>query len=302
MARSSSPDSVTGFVNLSKPAGMTSSDAVCIVRGVLSRKIGGRQKTGHLGTLDPLATGVLPIALGKATALFDFLAFKTKRYVAEFTFGTATDTLDRGGKTVRDGGRIPSAEEIAAVLARFTGEFMQTPPAYSAKSVNGRRAYSYARSGEAVELAPKLVRVDSFELIGGGEGVYEFAIECGGGTYIRSLARDVAEALGTCAYMSALTRTQSGPFTAESAVTPDEFRLAPEKHIIPAEFALSGLKKVTLGENALKRMLNGIPAAATDIADGEYAAVYDEYGALAGLGLRNARGLVIKVRLQDGKQ
>lgn len=299
MARSSSPDSVTGFVNLSKPAGMTSSDAVCIVRGVLSRAIGGRQKTGHLGTLDPLATGVLPIALGKATALFDFLAFKTKRYVAEFTFGTATDTLDRGGKTVCDGGRIPSAEEIAAVLARFTGEFMQTPPAYSAKSVNGRRAYSYARSGEAVELAPKLVRVDSFELIGGGEGVYEFAIECGGGTYIRSLARDVAEALGTCAYMSALTRTKSGPFTAENAVTPDEFRLAPEKHIIPAEFALSGLKKVTLGENALKRMLNGIPAAATDIADGEYAAVYDEYGALAGLGLRNARGLVMKVRLQN---
>lgn len=299
MARSSSPDSVTGFVNLSKPAGMTSSDAVCIVRGVLSRAIGGRQKTGHLGTLDPLATGVLPIALGKATALFDFLAFKTKRYVAEFTFGTATDTLDRGGKTVRDGGRIPSAEEIAAVLARFTGEFMQTPPAYSAKSVNGRRAYSYARSGEAVELAPKLVRVDSFELIGGGEGVYEFAIECGGGTYIRSLARDVAEALGTCAYMSALTRTKSGPFTAENAVTPDEFRLAPEKHIIPAEFALGGLKKVTLGENALKRMLNGIPAAATDIADGEYAAVYDEYGALAGLGLRNARGLVMKVRLQN---
>lgn len=301
MARSSSPDSVTGFVNLSKPAGMTSSDAVCIVRGVLSRTIGGRQKTGHLGTLDPLATGVLPIALGKATALFDFLAFKTKRYVAEFTFGTATDTLDRGGKTVRDGGRIPSAEEIAAVLARFTGEFMQTPPAYSAKSVNGRRAYSYARSGEAVELAPKTVRVDSFELISGGEGVYEFAIECGGGTYIRSLARDVAEALGTCAYMSALTRTKSGPFTAENAVTPDEFRLAPEKHIIPAEFALSGLKKVTLGENALKRMLNGIPAAATDTADGEYAAVYDEYGALAGLGLRNARGLVMKVRLQDGK-
>lgn len=301
MARSSSPDSVTGFVNLSKPAGMTSSDAVCIVRGVLSRAIGGRQKTGHLGTLDPLATGVLPIALGKATALFDFLAFKAKRYVAEFTFGTTTDTLDRGGKTVRDGGRIPSAEEIAAVLARFTGEFMQTPPAYSAKSVNGRRAYSYARSGEAVELAPKLVRVDSFELIDGGEGVYEFAIECGGGTYIRSLARDVAEALGTCAYMSALTRTKSGPFTAESAVTPDEFRLAPEKHIIPAEFALSGLKKVTLGENALKRMLNGIPAAATDTADGEYAAVYDEYGALAGLGLRNARGLVMKVRLQDGK-
>lgn len=302
MARSSSPDSVTGFVNLSKPAGMTSSDAVCIVRGVLSRTIGGRQKTGHLGTLDPLATGVLPIALGKATALFDFLAFKTKRYVAEFTFGTATDTLDRGGKTVRDGGRIPSAEEIAAVLARFTGEFMQTPPAYSAKSVNGRRAYSYARSGEAVELAPKTVRVDSFELIGGGEGVYEFAIECGGGTYIRSLARDVAEALGTCAYMSALTRTQSGPFTAENAVTPDEFRLAPEKHIIPAEFALGGLKKITLDENSLKRVLNGIPAAATDIADGEYAAVYDEYGALAGLGLRNARGLVIKVRLQDGKQ
>ena len=100
--RGSSPDSLTGFVNLAKPANMTSSDAVCIVRGVLSRIIGGKQKTGHMGTLDPLAEGVLPVALGKATRLFDVLAFKTKQYTAEFTFGKATDTLDRGGK---DGGR-----------------------------------------------------------------------------------------------------------------------------------------------------------------------------------------------------
>ena len=189
MPRSSSPLSVTGFVNIAKPADMTSSDAVCIVRGVLSRRIGGRQKTGHLGTLDPLAEGVLPIALGKATALFDFLAFKTKEYIARFTFGRTTDTLDRGGVFLADEGRVPTEDELKAALPRFFGDVMQVPPAYSAKSVDGKRAYDLARKGVMPELAARPVHIESIELLASNGAEFTLRIVCGGGTYIRALAR-----------------------------------------------------------------------------------------------------------------
>lgn len=300
----SSPDSLTGFVNLWKPEDMTSSDAVCIVRGVLSRVIGGRQKAGHLGTLDPLARGVLPIALGKATGLFDLLAFKTKRYTAQFTFGSATDTLDRGGKTVSSGGYIPSREEIEAVLPRFVGETEQIPPAYSAKSVDGKRAYAYARQGIEPQLPPKRVNVSSFVLVGGKEGVYDFEIECGGGTYIRALARDVAAALGTTAYMSALTRTQSGPFTAQNAVGLDDFRSDPEMYVLPACFALSAYPEIGLNADETAKILNGIrvtpsmsmSGGATEVT-GNLFRVNSAVGSLLGVGEYTKDGLRLKIRL-----
>lgn len=298
--RGSSPDSLTGFVNLAKPADMTSSDAVCIVRGVLSRIIGGKQKTGHMGTLDPLAEGVLPVALGKATRLFDVLAFKTKQYTAEFTFGKATDTLDRGGKVLSEGGRIPTADEIKSVLPRFTGEIEQIPPAYSAKSVDGKRAYAYARQGIEPPLAPKRVTVNSIALTGGNDGVFTFGIECGGGTYIRALARDIAQALGTTAYMSKLTRTRSGVFTLADAVSVDAFRAAPEKYILPAEFALCDMPEIVLNRQDAERILNGVPirpATAAEVHGGEYCKVYAEGGGLLGVGHIVKDGLRLKVRL-----
>lgn len=301
----SSPDSLTGFVNLYKPDDMTSSDAVCIVRGVLSRVIGGRQKAGHLGTLDPLAEGVLPIALGKATRLFDLLAFKTKRYKAQFTFGTATDTLDRGGKTVSVGGRIPLREEIEAVLPRFIGETEQIPPAFSAKSVDGKRAYAYARQGVAPDLPPKRIRIDSFELTGGEDGTFNFDIECGGGTYIRALARDVATALGTTAYMSALTRTRSGVFTVENSVSLDLFRNAPENCIIPVEYALTAYPEKILDGRETEKILNGIPVrcettesltAKSEFCE-EIFRVKAEDGVLLGIGKSTKDGLKLTIRL-----
>ena len=296
MARHSSPDSLTGFVNLNKPTDMTSSDAVCIVRGVLSRRIGGRQKTGHLGTLDPLARGVLPIALGKATALFELLAFKRKRYTARFTFGKTTDTLDAGGAFLNENGRVPDAEEVQEALARFIGDIEQTPPAYSAKSVGGRRAYSYARSGETVELAPKTVSVYSLSLTQAEGDTFTFDIECGGGTYIRSLARDIADALGTCAYMSALTRTRSGAFRIEDAVTVEQFKASPETYVLPVETALEGMQTVFLTSDEARRILNGVPVE-TSLNEGERAIVKDPSGALLGIGTASARGTRLTIRL-----
>lgn len=296
MPRSSSPLSVTGFVNIAKPADMTSSDAVCIVRGVLSRRIGGRQKTGHLGTLDPLAEGVLPIALGKATALFDFLAFKTKEYIARFTFGRTTDTLDRGGVFLADEGRVPTEDELKAVLPRFFGDVMQVPPAYSAKSVDGKRAYDLARKGVMPELAARPVHIESIELLASNGAEFTLRIVCGGGTYIRALARDIAAALGTVAFMSALTRTRSGMFTLEDAVTMDDFRAAPEEHIIPAGRALEGLPRLVLGPKEERMIANGVPVPSA-YAAGENAAVFSADGGLLGLGQADERGMRLRVRL-----
>lgn len=296
MPRSSSPLSVTGFVNIAKPADMTSSDAVCIVRGVLSRRIGGRQKTGHLGTLDPLAEGVLPIALGKATALFDFLAFKTKEYIARFTFGRTTDTLDRGGVFLADEGRVPTEDELKAALPRFLGDVMQVPPAYSAKSVDGKRAYDLARKGVMPELAARPVHIESIELLASNGAEFTLRIVCGGGTYIRALARDIAAALGTVAFMSALTRTRSGMFTLEDAVTMDDFRAAPEEHIIPAGRALEGLPRLVLGPKEERMIANGVPVPSA-YAAGESAAVFSADGGLLGLGQADERGMRLRVRL-----
>ena len=296
MPRSSSPLSVTGFVNIAKPADMTSSDAVCIVRGVLSRRIGGRQKTGHLGTLDPLAEGVLPIALGKATALFDFLAFKTKEYIARFTFGRTTDTLDRGGVFLADEGRAPTEDELKAALPRFFGDVMQVPPAYSAKSVDGKRAYDLARKGVMPELAARPVHIESIELLASNGAEFTLRIVCGGGTYIRALARDIAAALGTVAFMSALTRTRSGMFTLEDAVTMDDFRAAPEEHIIPAGRALEGLPRLVLDHKEERMIANGVPVPSA-YAAGESAAVFSADGGLLGLGQADERGMRLRVRL-----
>lgn len=252
------PFPLDGFVNVMKPKQMTSSDVVCIVRGALSAASGCRRKAGHLGTLDPLATGVLPVAVGKATRLFDLLAFKRKTYVAEFTFGRTTDTLDSGGTFSEERGNVPDEKEIREALPSFVGKISQIPPAYSSKSVDGRRAYSYARKGVEIQLPPKTVQVYSFELTGRKGEAFEFEIECGGGTYIRSLARDLAAALGTVGYMSALERTRSGVFTVDTAVEIEDFRRAPLDYVLPMQIALSQFGRYTLNDGETKRALNGI--------------------------------------------
>lgn len=206
---------MTGFLNIYKPAGMSSAAVVNRVKRLT------RTPCGHMGTLDPLAEGVLPVGVGNATRLFDYFLQKRKRYTARFRFGATTETLDAEGEIVL-GGRIPSAEEIEGALGAFCGEIMQTPPRYSAVSVNGRRGYALARAGVAFEPSAKKVVVEAFRLERQtSPDTFEFNIVCGAGTYVRSLVRDLAASLGTNGYMTFLRRDASGIFTTETAVLLD---------------------------------------------------------------------------------
>ena len=211
---------MTGFINIYKEKGVGSTFVVNRIKRLT------KTSAGHMGTLDPLASGVLPVAIGNAARLFDYFLRKEKTYLARFRFGITTDTLDEEGEKI-SGGRVPGEAEINAALPAFFGEIEQVPPKYSAVSVGGRRGYELARAGADFNLQAKKVRILSFECTGQtAPDEYAFEIVCGGGTYIRSLARDLAVALGTQGYMSALERTASGVFTKEGAVTLNE--LTPE--------------------------------------------------------------------------
>ena len=258
-----------GFLNVDKPSGLTSSVVVNKCKWLSG------VPCGHMGTLDPLASGVLPVGLGNATRLFDYFLEKDKEYIAEFTFGVISDTLDSTGTLTYDGD-VPSEKEIAGVLSSLTGEVMQIPPKYSAKNINGRRGYDLARAGVEFELPPKKVRIDCIELIGKveeKENTFAFKIRCGGGTYIRSIARDMGTALGTNAIMSALRRTQSGYFQIENALPfslleQDISAKELEKYIIPTERVLA-YPSITLAGKTAERVLHGL-AVETDEKDGLY--------------------------------
>ncbi len=258
-----------GFFNVNKPSGIVSSTVVNKLKWLTG------VPCGHMGTLDPLASGVLPVGVGNATRLFDYFLNKEKEYVAEFTFGMDSDTLDSTGELVYSG-RIPTAAEIEAVLPSFFGDIMQVPPKYSAKNVNGRRGYDLARAGVEFELPPKQVHIYGMELLGAVEGktdAFRIKIRCGGGTYIRSLARDIAQALGTKAVMSALNRTQSGCFTLPKAIDFDVLQQDPtleelEKYLIPTQEVLP-FEDLLLTERQSQKLFNGqrIPV---EKADGLY--------------------------------
>jgi tRNA pseudouridine55 synthase len=209
---------MNGFVNIIKPQGMSSALAVSLVKKKIYKQF-GKQSIGHMGTLDPMASGVLPMGINQANRLFDYLLDKEKTYVAEFTFGYITDTLDSTGTTEKTTDFIPSIDDIKQKCNDFVGEIDQIPPKYSAKSIGGKRGYELARSGVDFELAPKKVTVISFDLVEQINDVtYKFVIKCKGGTYIRSLCRDLALSLGSLAVMSKLDRVGAGVFSYENAI------------------------------------------------------------------------------------
>lgn len=225
---------MTGFLNIDKRYGDTSTYVVNRIKRLT------KTACGHMGTLDPLATGVLPVGLGNSTRLFEYFLEKRKTYIARFKFGATTDTLDCEG-TVTVGGRIPKAEEVIAALPQFTGAIDQIPPKFSARCLDGKRGYELARKGEEFELPAKRVEIFSFTLNAQTAlDEFEFEIVCGGGTYIRSLSRDLALALGTQGYTTLLRRTASGIFTEGSAVpleqlTPENWQdfLIPTDSVLP---------------------------------------------------------------------
>ena len=208
---------VAGILVVDKPAGWTSFDVVAFVR-----RRSGVKRVGHAGTLDPAATGVLTLLMGTATRLTEYLVDAGKQYLATVELGVETDTYDRDGTVVaeRDASGVTRAQ-IDAALSAFRGEIMQTPPVYSAIKVGGRRAYKLAREGEAVALAPRIVRVDSITLERFDWPMLEITVTCGKGTYIRSLARQIGQRLGTGGYLTALRRTSVGLYTIDRAITLD---------------------------------------------------------------------------------
>lgn len=243
-----------GFINLIKPEGMSSAYAVGAVKKALNIAC------GHMGTLDPMASGVLPVGVGQATRLFPFTLDKEKTYVAEFIFGFETDTLDVTGKTTSTCIKIPTEEELKEVIKDFIGEIDQIPPKYSAKCIDGKRGYSLARRGVDFTLDAKKVTILDIEYLGKTEvNTFKFKIKCKGGTYIRSLARDFGYKTGSLGTMKSLIRTSSGGFNIENAVSVEEFKNSenPEKYLINADEAVS-FPKLVLTENQATKMLNGV--------------------------------------------
>ena len=279
----------TGFVNVNKPSGVSSGYAVNRIK-----KLAGLS-CGHMGTLDPLASGVLPVALGNAARLFDYMLEKRKRYVAVFRFGVMSDTLDSTGQLDFSNPFVPSEEALKEAVHAQIGEIMQVPPRYSAKSVNGVRGYALARQGKEFSLSAKAVSVGEFKLLGRvDKDIFRFEIECGGGTYIRSLARDLAVSLGTCAAMSALCRTESGGFKIENsietrALTRDNIN----EYLIPTDSVLP-YPKITLTSSECRRYLNGL-AVNTELEAGQYR-VYLAEGSFYGVGVSD--GTILKSRLK----
>ena len=244
---------MNGFINVLKPVGATASDVVVCIKHVL-----GEKKVGHLGTLDPGASGVLPVAVGQGTKLFNFLTNKVKYYRAFFTFGKTTDTLDSYGEVTESQCDTPTAEQLAEVLKQFAGDIQQVPPAYSAISVGGVRAYKLARNGENVELRSRSVYIYDLSLVEQRSvDTFVVDIKCSGGTYIRSLARDIATACGTIGYMSGLIRLQSGCFDIDNAYTLDEIRQLKEQCLVDVLYPLQDVEKYVLEDKNYNDLENG---------------------------------------------
>jgi tRNA pseudouridine55 synthase len=251
---------VHGWLVLDKPAGITSTQAVGAVRRAF-----GAQKAGHAGTLDPLATGILPIALGEATKTVPYAVDGQKEYRFTVRWGVETDTDDAEGRPVATGDVRPERAAIEGLLPRFTGEVLQTPPVFSAVKVDGERAYDLARAGEPVELEARLVCIDSLALIDWPDrDTAVFAAQCGKGTYVRALARDMGRALGCRGHVIALRRTRVGAFEEPDAVTMEELAAATDAGALqallrPVETALADLAALRVSREDTVRLLRGQP-------------------------------------------
>ncbi|HLI67469.1 MAG TPA: tRNA pseudouridine(55) synthase TruB [Caulobacteraceae bacterium] len=260
MARRRKGRPVSGWVALDKPEGFGSTQAVGRVRRAFDA-----QKAGHAGTLDPLATGVLPIALGEATKTVSFLMDADKAYRFTLAWGTSTASFDRDGAVTATSDVRPPAEAVTVALSAFVGEILQVPPAFSAVKVDGERAYDLARAGIAVELAPRGVVIHSAGVIGSPDADHvEIEIACGKGVYVRSLARDLALALGACGHVTALRRTRVGPFVAQNAVALETLedlcdRGAGLEVLTPVETALDDIPALAVTNEDAFRLSQGRP-------------------------------------------
>lgn len=295
-----------GFVTVLKPPGLTSSDVVTDIR-----RIFGMKRVGHGGTLDPGASGVLTVCLGRATRLFDYIIDKKKEYIAEIAFGKATDTQDSYGTETASSDKTVSEEELRAALGCFTGRISQNAPAYSALNQNGVKLYKLARSGADIETKTREITVYACELLTKtSHNRYLLRIECSKGTYIRTICSDIGKSLGTCAYMSFLLRTASGEFTLENAFSIAELQKmketgALEKAVMPMDSAIPHITPLYLSglsNRSRIRLLNGADIACEwETPQGELLRIYID-GAFAGLGKRDGDRLQMTLMLGESAE
>lgn len=266
MAKTDNPTSspINGFLNLYKPAGITSMEAVRRVK----RLAGPRQKVGHGGTMDPMARGVLPICFGQATRLMEYVVGGRKRYIMEVEMGVTTSTYDAEGEVVKTGDVTGlTREAVERVAQTFVGPINQTPPMYSAVKVNGQRLYKLARAGIEVEREARPVEIFAISLVEWSMPKVVMEVECGRGVYMRSLAHDMGELLGCGGHVSALERSYCGGFEAADAVTLEALEEAAagpggiERYLFPADWVLRGLKSTSMEPAVEKHLNNGQPVA-----------------------------------------
>ena len=251
-----------GWIILDKPVGLGSTQAVSAVKRALREAGEPKTRVGHGGTLDPLASGVLPIAIGEATKIAGRMLDATKAYDFTIRFGEETNTLDLEGKVVATSEVRPSRADVEAVLPRFTGPIRQAPPAFSALKVDGKRAYELARAGEEVTLKEREVIIHSLSLINAGDGEITLSATVSKGTYIRSLARDIAHALGTVGHVTMLRRTRAGPFTLEKAISLDFLADAAKaraltRTVLPLEAGLDDIPGLPVTPEQAKLLRHG---------------------------------------------
>lgn len=284
-----------GIVIVNKESGWTSFDVVNKLKHIYNTK-----KVGHLGTLDPMAEGVLPVAIGRATKLFDYYLNKTKTYIANIKFGILTDSLDATGAVIKTEETNVTEAEFKKALNSFVGKISQVPPKVSAKKINGRRAYDLARNNIEFEIKPKDVTIYEIEYISKiADNEYQFKVVCEAGTYIRSLCRDIGEKLNTIATMTKLVRTKAGEFSIENAHTISKIEGNKEAFLLPLEKVLNNEQKLVLSVDNLPALINGRKLVVNE-QDSKLVTVYCG-DILFGLGNILNKNLKILVRLYEGE-
>ena len=281
-----------GIINVYKEKGITSAKVVSIIKHMLKQTCPNNSvKVGHFGTLDPDAQGILPIAIGKATKLFDYFVDKDKKYRVIAEFGYETDTLDATGKVVKKCSIVPTKDQIEKKLLNFIGGYKQIPPKVSAKSLHGKRAYDLFRSGIKFELEPQFVRINEIELLNYSKYL-DLIISCGKGFYVRSFIKDLAFSLGALATVVSLERIETGPVNIKNSKKLDDICF--EKDILSVEDVLCKLPSFHIEKQYSKKILNGVKC---NIAEApEYFKAYVD-GFFIGIGEKNDGLVSIKIWL-----
>lgn len=269
-----------GIIIVNKPAGWTSQDVAAKLRGVFHEK-----RVGHGGTLDPMATGVLPVFVGRATRAVEFFEHADKEYIATLRLGTVTDTQDTTGNILETHPVSVTKSELEAALSAFTGEIDQLPPMYSAIKVNGQKLYELARRGKEVERKPRRITIHELELLSGEGTDWSLRIHCSKGTYVRTLCADIGEHLGCGGCMASLMRTKAGAFELSQAHTMEKLIAAEnaEALLLPVDTLFAAYPAVTVNASAEKKLCNGAPVKAPTQPDG-CCRVYSEQGEFLLLG------------------